>query len=64
VGESDRVAAPGAAIDAAHRAPFGELRTYPRVDHFDIYDGAAFEAVIAQLERLGHKVTLNEPLAA
>ena len=25
----------------------GELRTYPGVDHFDIYDGAEFEAVVA-----------------
>lgn len=47
VGEADRVAAPGAAIAAAKRAPLGELRTYPGVDHFDIYDGPAHEAVVA-----------------
>jgi alpha-beta hydrolase superfamily lysophospholipase len=47
VGEADRVARPGPAIAAAHRAPFGELRTYPGVDHFDIYDGAEHEAVVA-----------------
>lgn len=47
VGEADRVARPGPAIAAARRAPFGELRTYPGVDHFDIYDGAAHEAVVA-----------------
>ena len=47
VGEADRVAAPGPAIAAARRAPFGELRTYPGVDHFDIYDGPEFEAVVA-----------------
>jgi len=47
VGESDRVARPGAAIAAAGRAPLGELRTYPGVDHFDIYDGEEFEAVVA-----------------
>ena len=47
VGESDRVARPGAAIAAAARAPLGELRTYPGVDHFDIYDGPQFSAVIA-----------------
>ncbi len=41
VGESDRVARPGPAIQAARRAPHGELRTYPGVDHFDIYDGPA-----------------------
>lgn len=39
VGEADRVARPAPAIRAAKRAPLGELRTYPGVDHFDIYDG-------------------------
>ncbi|MGC1852974.1 MAG: hypothetical protein WA687_11105, partial [Solirubrobacterales bacterium] len=34
-------------IAAARRAPFGELRTYPGVDHFDIYDGPEHEAVVA-----------------
>ncbi|MDX6636225.1 MAG: uncharacterized protein QOF06_2428 [Solirubrobacterales bacterium] len=53
VGESDRVAKPGPAIAAARRAPLGELRTYPGVDHFDIYDGPEHEAVVAdQLEFL------------
>ena len=47
VGEADRVAAPGIAIRAAQRAPFGELRTYPDVDHFDIYDGPEHEAIVA-----------------
>jgi pimeloyl-ACP methyl ester carboxylesterase len=47
VGEADRVARPGPAIAAAGRAPFGELRTYPGVDHFDVYDGPAHEAVVA-----------------
>jgi alpha-beta hydrolase superfamily lysophospholipase len=47
VGEADRVARPGPAIAAAKRAPLGELRTYPGVDHFDIYDGPEFEAVVA-----------------
>jgi len=47
VGEADRVARPGPAVAAAHRAPLGELRTYPGVDHFDIYDGPAHEAVLA-----------------
>jgi uncharacterized protein len=47
VGEADRVAKPGPAIAAARCAPFGELRTYPGVDHFDIYDGPAHEAVVA-----------------
>lgn len=47
VGEADRVARPGPAIAAARRAPFGELRTYPGVDHFDVYDGPQHEAVVA-----------------
>lgn len=47
VGEADRVAKPGPAIAAARRAPLGELRTYPGVDHFDIYDGPQHEAVVA-----------------
>jgi pimeloyl-ACP methyl ester carboxylesterase len=47
VGEADRVAKPGPAIVAARRAPFGELRTYPGVDHFDIYDGPHHAAVLA-----------------
>jgi uncharacterized protein len=53
VGEADRVARPGPAIAAAKRAPRGELRTYPGVDHFDIYDGPEHEALVAdQLEFL------------
>lgn len=47
VGEADRVAKPGPAIAAARRAPRGELRTYPGVDHFDIYDGPAHEALLS-----------------
>ena len=47
VGEADRVAKPAPAISAARRAPNGELRTYPGVDHFDIYDGPAHEALVA-----------------
>jgi alpha-beta hydrolase superfamily lysophospholipase len=47
VGESDRVARPGPAIAAARRAPRGELRTYPGVDHFDVYDGPEHEALVA-----------------
>ena len=57
VGEADQVAAPGPAIRAARRAPHGELRTYPGVDHFDIYDGPAHEAVVAdELEFLRRHV--------
>lgn len=47
VGEADQVARPGPAIAAASRAPLGELRTYPGVDHFDIYDGPEHEALVA-----------------
>jgi pimeloyl-ACP methyl ester carboxylesterase len=47
VGEDDNVATPSAALEAARRAPLGELRTYAGVNHFDIYDGAPFEAVVA-----------------
>jgi alpha-beta hydrolase superfamily lysophospholipase len=47
VGEADRVARPGPAIAAARRAPLGELRTYPGVDHFDVYDGPVHEALVA-----------------
>lgn len=46
VGEADQVAAPGPAIKAARSAPHGELHTYPGVDHFDIYDGPAHEAIV------------------
>jgi len=47
VGEDDRVAHPALAIAAAKRAPRGELRTYPGVDHFDVYDGPEHEALVA-----------------
>jgi uncharacterized protein len=57
VGEADRVAKPGPAIAAARRAPKGELRTYPGVDHFDIYDGPEHEALVAdQLDFLGRQL--------
>ena len=47
VGDDDQVAKPQPAIDAARRAPHGELRTYAGVDHFDIYDGPEHETVVA-----------------
>jgi pimeloyl-ACP methyl ester carboxylesterase len=57
VGEADQVAKPGPAIAAAKRAPHGELRLYPGVDHFDIYDGPEHEAVVAdQLDFLKRHV--------
>jgi alpha-beta hydrolase superfamily lysophospholipase len=62
VGESDQVAKPGPAIAAAHRAPLGELRTYPGVDHFDIYDGAQHETLVAdQLAFLRRHLQPGEP---
>jgi alpha-beta hydrolase superfamily lysophospholipase len=55
VGDADRVARPGPAIAAARRAPHGELRVYPGVDHFDVYDGPEHETVVAdQLRFLRH----------
>jgi uncharacterized protein len=47
VGEADRVAKPGPAIAAARRAPRGELRIYPGVDHFDVYAGPTHEELVA-----------------
>ncbi|MGB1583334.1 MAG: alpha/beta hydrolase [Solirubrobacterales bacterium] len=47
VGDADQVARPGPAINAARRAPHGELRVYEGVDHFDIYDGPEHEALVA-----------------
>lgn len=53
IAANDQVAKPGPAIEAARRAPKGELRVYPGIDHFDIYDGPAHEAVVAdQIEFL------------
>lgn len=64
VGEADRVAKPGPAIAAARRAPLGELRTYPGVDHFDIYDGQEHEVVVAdQLEFLERHLLVRERVA-
>ncbi len=63
VGEADRVARPGPAIAAARRARFGELRTYPGVDHFDIYDGAEHEAVVADEVEFLRRHLLERPLA-
>lgn len=61
IGEQDQVAAPGPAIRAARRAPRAELRLYPGVDHFDIYDGPQHEAVVAdQIAFLSHHVGEQE----
>ena len=47
VAEADNVALPGPAIAAGRRAPKGDVRTYPGVGHFDVYDGPEHEAVVA-----------------
>lgn len=47
VGGADKVARPSVAIAAAKRAPRAELRVYPDLDHFDIYDGPGLEALVA-----------------
>jgi len=61
VGEADEVAKPGPAMAAARRAPLGELRVYPNVDHFDIYDGPEHETIVAdQIEFLRRHLLSNE----
>ncbi len=63
VGECDQIAKPKPAIAAASRAPLGELRTYPGVDHFDIYDGPAHEELLAdQLAFLRRHLRPDEPV--
>ena len=65
VGEADRVAKPGPAIAAARRAPLGELRTYPGVDHFDIYDGPEHDAIVAdQLDFLRRHLLAGDGIGA
>jgi uncharacterized protein len=46
VAEDDNIAAPAAAIEAAQSAPLGEPRIYSGVNHFDVYDGEPFEALV------------------
>jgi alpha-beta hydrolase superfamily lysophospholipase len=61
VGAADRVARPAVAIAAAERAPHGELRLYPGLDHFDVYDGPGHASVIAdQLAFLERHVLTRE----
>jgi|tagenome__1003787_1003787.scaffolds.fasta_scaffold20987769_6 pimeloyl-ACP methyl ester carboxylesterase len=61
VGAADQVARPSVAIAAAKRAPRGELRLYPGVDHFDVYDGPEHDAVIGdQIAFLDRHVLTNE----
>jgi dienelactone hydrolase len=46
VGTEDHVNPPGPSIEAAERAPRGELITYP-LRHFDIYDGEPYERAVS-----------------
>jgi uncharacterized protein len=62
IAADDQVAKPGPAIDAARRAPKGEFRIYPGIDHFDIYDGPAHEAVVADEVEFLHRHLLGRGL--
>ena len=62
VAADDQVAKPGPAIEAARKAPKGELHVYSGVDHFDIYDGPAFEAVVADEVEFLHRHLLSRTL--
>ena len=60
VGSADAITPPGPAIEAAARAPKGELITYAGLGHFDIYRGEPFERTVA--DQLGFlKRHLREP---
>ena len=53
VAADDVVTPPAPAIEAAGRAPRGELLTYAGLGHFDVYRGEAYERVVGdQLEFL------------
>jgi pimeloyl-ACP methyl ester carboxylesterase len=62
IAADDKVAKPGPAIEAARQAPKGELRIYPGVDHFDIYDGPSHEAVVADEIEFLHRHLLGRRL--
>jgi uncharacterized protein len=62
VAADDQVAKPGPAIEAARQAPKGELRIYPGIDHFDIYDGPPHEAVVADEIEFLHRHLLGRSL--
>jgi pimeloyl-ACP methyl ester carboxylesterase len=63
VAADDRIALPGPAVDAALRAPKGELRIYPEIDHFDIYDGPVHEALVADEIEFLHRHLLDRKLS-
>lgn len=62
IAADDRIARPGPAIEAALRAPHGEIRIYPDTDHFDIYDGPVHEAVAADVIEFLHRHLLGRQL--
>jgi uncharacterized protein len=56
---NDAITPPGAAIEAAARAPMGELITYAGLGHFDIYRGEPFERAVAdQLDFLNRHLAV------
>jgi pimeloyl-ACP methyl ester carboxylesterase len=62
VGDDDLVARPKISVEAAKRAPRGELRRYP-IGHFDPYDGEPFERIVAdQVEFLCRNLLPGGPL--
>ena len=62
IAADDRIALPGPAIEAALRAPKGEVRIYPDTDHFDIYDGPVHEAFAADQIEFLHRHLLGRKL--
>ena len=61
VASNDAVTPPGPAMDAAQKAPKGELITYAGIGHFDIYRGEPFERAVAdQIEFLSRHLTAPE----
>ena len=58
-----RAAKPGPAIEGARQAPKGELRIYPGIGHFDIYDGPSHEAVVADEVKFLHRHLLGRSLS-
>lgn len=62
IAADDRIARPALAIEAALRAPKGEVCIYPDTDHFDIYDGPVHEAVAADEIEFLHRHLLGRKL--
>lgn len=62
IAADDRIALPGGAIEAALRAPKGELCIYPDTEHFDIYDGPVHEAIVADEIEFLHRHLLGRKL--